>query len=585
MSYRFIAGNLLCHHLGCQLNDQPKAESVGPERPQPTHWPLRWWLAKRILGAAVLIAAGLFIAWGAHGLGVRYGFTNAHIVREQDVGSGSRHSGVRAEVRFRLANDTPVRDYIHLDHRLAAGKPIPIYYVKVAPRIAAYAGPNSSVSLFAVRVGYITAVLFFVAALVVLAFGIIRLYRTATFLRMSATGAAVQLRSYHVGNMVTATSQRDDKQFTWRVLPPDSPVDLLLRFLRLFRMAAAARPRPSPFEILASAKRKADATRPAFAKKSDAWASRELKTRRWIALRSADVLLVPMSRAQPVFGTGLVPPPPLTEFGALVRDHRRLLAAYGTVLDEAAQLPKLIRPPTDEGESVAGLRTVLCWRVVVRLWIESHIRRQLGQLANAYAQAHVLIAKVSSDADENRLSLTELREDCELLNSSLTDAPRRISSLVIGLATLITVITFIVKAPQRLPLVQAVRFGAIIIAVLLLVLPGFFALMACYDTFRCKRWLFSSYPSPPALQTASWNKNVYQLEDAVFAHLNQRKRPERAGDYWAQAIVLVALTATTISSFLIQPVDIIGSASLAVCALVWAGFLMQAFQRRRSEER
>ena len=567
------------------MDDQPGAESAGPGQPQPTHWPLRWWLAKRILGAFVLIAVGLLIAWGAHVLGVRYGFTNAHIVREQDIGSGSRNSGVRAEVLFRLANGTPVRDYIDLDHRLATGKLIPISYEKAAPRIAAYAGPNSSVSLFAVRAGYITAVLLFAAALVVLAFSITWLYRAARFMRMTATGAAVQLRWYRAGDLVTATSQRDDKQFTWRVLPPDSPVNLLLRFLRLFRMAAVARPRPDLFQILASAQREADATRPAFAKKGDAWASRELKTRRWIALRSAGVLLVPMSRAEAVFGTGLVSPSPLTEVGALVRDHRRLLAAYGTVLDEAAQLPRLIRPPTDEGESVAGIRMVLCWRVVVRLWIESHIRRQLGQLANAYAQAQVLIAKTGGGADENRRSLTELREDCKLLNSSLTDAPRRISSLIIGLATLITVITFIVKAPQRLPFVQAVRFGAIITAVLLLVLPGFFALMACHDTFRCKRWLFSSYPSPPALQAASWNKNVYQLEDAVFAHLNQRKRPERAGDYWAQAIVLVALAATTISSFWIQPVDIIGSALFAACTLVWAWFLIMAFQHRRSEER
>ena len=505
--------------------------------------------------------------------------TNADIVRERAIGSGSGHARVRAEVRFRLANGTLVSAYIDLDHRLALGRPIPIYYQNSAPRTAAYAGPNSPISPDESIGSYIDAAIFFAAALMVLAFGFIWYCRTAAMRRFD-TSAAVQFLWYQAWSTVTVTGRGGDKQFAWRVLPLDSPADWALRFFRLLR-TGAARPRPKLSEILARARQEATATRPVLAEASDAEASCELQAHRWIALRSDGVLLVPTSRAEPVFGTGLVSQPPLTGVGALVADHRRLLAAYGTVLAEAAGLPMLIRPPSEDGKAVAGLRTALCWRVVVRLWIESHIRRQLGQLASAYARAKVLIAKTGGDADENRRRLVELREDCELLSSSLPDAPRRIGSLIIGLATLITVITAIIKAPQ-LPFVRGAQILAVVAAVFLLLVPGIFALVAFHDTFLCKRWLFSSYPFSSTLQAARGDNNVYQLEDAVFAHLSQSKRPERADDYWAQAIVLVALIATTISSFFIPPLDIMGSATFSLLALLWAGFLVKAFRDRRS---
>ncbi len=54
------------------------------------------------------------------------------------------------------------------------------------------------------------------------------------------TGTAVRLRWHNDPPMVTVMSQREDKQYTWRVLPLDSPVDWALRFLPLLRAAATA---------------------------------------------------------------------------------------------------------------------------------------------------------------------------------------------------------------------------------------------------------------------------------------------------------------------------------------------------------
>jgi hypothetical protein len=213
----------------------------------------------------------------------------------------------------------------------------------------------------------------------------------------------------------------------------------------------------------------------------------------------------------------------------LLRAHTELLAAYADVLNRVRTLPRFIRPPGkgDALPPMAGLRIFLCWRAVVRMHAESHVRRQLQELENAYVRRQFATAEHSGPAD--------LAGQCKVLRESLSNG-RKTASVLVILTILVPLIPVAIKT-------NPVQIGTLLAAVLSYLLfaiiftPGIAVLTAYGDAFQSKRRLFGGGRLGEAAGQAP--PSIYALEDQVFGLIGQPKRPQRAVDLWACAIVLL----------------------------------------------
>jgi len=305
----------------------------------------------------------------------------------------------------------------------------------------------------------------------------------------------------------------------------------------------------------------------------------------------AGELLVPESRAEPVIGSSPPPRPLLPgEQAALAEAHRRLLGAYAAVCSQVRSLPRFVCPPAWSG--FEPVRTLLCWRPSVRLHVESHIRRQLKQLADAYVRSQMLIPETSTGSAKRQF-LSGLQEECKQFSASLSDIPGRATAYVLIIATLLPIVPALVKTNQ-IPFNQLLGTMLTIALYVLVFLPGIFALIAYTDAFRCKRQLFMSYIPVGASAAKSPPENVYRLETSVFALLSQPKRLERLSDCWANIVVLTAGIVFVARSLLTWTKDpyapgvilqIISATLLAIAAIIIARPIVVNFLRRRRQER
>lgn len=293
----------------------------------------------------------------------------------------------------------------------------------------------------------------------------------------------------------------------------------------------------------------------------------------WLVIRSSGEFLVPNSRATPVVGTGHTAATQLIVDSALLSAHRRLLAAYAMIRYQARLLPRfafVALQTEDEGKLMRD--RLLCSRLLVQLHVDYHVRRQLRRITDTYLRAQMLASGTSEEADKKRHLLNELREDCELLTNSAAYTTGRAASALIGLATLVPLIAIVARIPQ----LQFTRFLGILLTIaliILLILPGGLALMTYNQSFRCKIRLFSSSSLPGVLINKS-EKNTYDIEDTLFALIQQSKRPERASERWAYGTVLAALIIFITRSLLSLPFNVITGFAIA-----WACYLIVAIYR------
>lgn len=425
-------------------------EPGGSEETAPhkvTRLPWRYWRPVRLVEAAFLIIFGLAITiYILFAVSQRYTFTKASFISQSTVGSSSGSHELEVGVIFIAGNHTIIKTYVYPNSKhLTPGAPVPVYYLNSDPKKAYYASPSDRLDIIVI---YVYGGVSLLAGLALLASVIRRRRRIIALASRPGPGHAVYL-DWEKNLRMATVHQEGGPKYTWQVLPPDPPIGMILRFVRCLRNNAQVRdwPRWKLNQTFGLAMRCAEANAPAWPATNPAEVLGDLGPHKWIVIRAGGELVVPTSRAEPVIGTGQAGQPQLAVKRRLLLAHRRLLAAYITVLDQARLLPRFGSLPTED-ERRSGRNRLLCWRPLVILHIESHMRRELRLLANAYVRAQMLIPKTSEDADKKRRDLARLREDCQLLTSSLTDRPRRVASFLIALAAVLPLIPAIAKTPQ-----------------------------------------------------------------------------------------------------------------------------------------
>jgi hypothetical protein len=501
-------------------HSSPESAARKPEGCRPSGLPWAWRSFSRLaFGMLAIIVGLLMFGPAASWLGGTYFITEATYVRQTTL-KPFLGPHLRVEVRFTAGNGPDIIANVYPFHGRLPNKSklVPIIYSASTPRSVYYNGPGGDYYAPTVPIPlYPTAGTILVLAGLYSIVSVLFWRRRISFLISQRPHSQhVDVRWQHEKRQrptVIVTDRENGAEYAWEVVPAETPVD---GFVRRTRPAA---PSPAVVELLG-----------------------EPGPHKWLILQTANDIVYPASLAEPVVGTDPVLILPASYRNVSVV-HRRLIATYVAALERAGALPLFLRPPVPYGVMPVWhpLRTLLCWRSLVRLHVESHIRRQLRHLSQAYVRSQLLILEVSKVADEQRRGFDELRGECQLLSSSLTDIRRRLPSVLVGLVTAVPALAAIVQIHQ----VRASRLAEAALAwifIALLVMPGLFALTAYTDAFRCKRELFASTPAI-GKRLGHARENIYEIEDELFAQLRQRKLPERAADCWAYALVLVTWTA------------------------------------------
>jgi hypothetical protein len=526
------------------------------------HWHI---LSRLAMGACSVVLAFLILSPIPGPFRVTYLQVNATYI-SQEILSPLAAPQLRVKVRYYLNGNLRLTAYIYPQYRALPSRHrvIPIYYLPSEPRTAYYAGPGGDENLRSSMLYPVAGVGLGVLGVYLLCSVLAWRRQVLAQVRMPNRRCTVRLRWHSEKNMqttVVVTPHEGGMEYSWEVLPAKTPVDRVVVFLR----------------NLSNVRSSFESASPALRRPESAELAGGLSPHQWLILRTDGQLILPVSRAEPLVGTSQSSEINANKFFLRVA-HRELLAAYATVLGESQQLPAFIRPPSksDSLPVLHSLRTPLCWRALVRLHVELDIRRQLKCLADAYIRSQMLITPSGCYAEQERRGIAELRDECQLLSTSLTNIRSRIVSVILGAAAVLPPLLVIIKVHQ-LELSILVRVVLLYIIWSLIFLPGIVALRAYIDAFSVKRRLFMSL-------------GIYGLEDEVFAKLGQRKRVERMWDCYARTLVLAAWTALWIWQLLWSksdpyPVGADTVVPLIIATTILAWWAMRIIRRRRLEER
>lgn len=254
-----------------------------------------------------------------------------------------------------------------------------------------------------------------------------------------------------------------------------------------------------------------------------------------VVLRSGDLIFLPLSRVAPVTlihrASSFV-----NEDDELTTCHRQLLSAYADILNRIRQLPAVFpgRGKRYSTRDHRHFRTLFCWRFMVRIHVEAHIRRQLRNLANAYVRRQFSSTAVF---DAEKAKLSALQEECNKLAESLSDNSRLVPTVVVILTIMAPIAPLILQV-NPLSFYRLLTAVFIIVVAAIVFLPGTVAVVVYSDAFRFKRQVFGG--DLPGIKSSTY-KSVYELEDRLFGFLDQPKWSEKASDLWVRAGVITVL--------------------------------------------
>lgn len=321
------------------MAEQPPIRTQAAKGRKITRLPRYYWPFSTVLLALSFLAFGVaIISLVCFSIVLPYTFTNATYQGQMIVRSNTGRHELKVGVRFGTGDHGIVTAYIypgsnHLQHK----GPVPIFYEDSDPQNVFYATPSDRAATpIWLSVGgamLLAGFSFFASA--------IRWRRRIAIASQAEKWQSVYL--YHWENLQMVTVfQEGGPKYTWgvfrRTLPskesqtsPDvsdttqtqqvgrrsTLARILSRFFYSIKTPAVTWPTPSLAEI-----------------------SGDLGPYRWLVIRSSGELLVPDSRATPVIGTGHAATAQLIVDDALLSAHRRLLAAYATVRNQARLLPR-----------------------------------------------------------------------------------------------------------------------------------------------------------------------------------------------------------------------------------------------------
>jgi hypothetical protein len=393
---------------------------------------------------------------------------------------------------------------------------VPITYELERPSHAYFAGPGGDVNAPNTP-GFGELTVFF--ALIINGAWLIRQSRWRTRMLGLIDAASHQgpfIRTYWHNNRYSSTIITTHStvpwQLSWKVLVIDSRIDI--SSLRQFRKAWRKRN-----EVMLPG----------------AQAGANLKIAQPVVLRSGDFIFLPLSRAAPITLTRSISAF-VNEGDNLMSCHQQLLGAYTDVLNRIRQLPALFAGRGRRYSIRRGshFRTLLCWRFMIRLHTEAHIRRQLRNLTNAYVRRQFSSTAILSI---NKEELQSAQEECNKIVESLSDNSRLAPAIVVGLTIIAPLIPLILKA-NPVPFYQLLTTVYFFVLAIIIFLPGTIAVIVYADAFRFKRQLFGA--DLPRMESRS-SMNIYELENRLYAILDQPKRTESASDLWLRAGIIIIL--------------------------------------------
>jgi hypothetical protein len=488
-------------------------------------------------------------------------------------------AAIQFKVRFTTTRGVHVTTYVYPNYGTSpvSHGQVPIRYSTIKPRNAYYAGPGGDayeptnpLALIIFSSGVAAIGIWMIFGALSWQRRIITLARTGSE-REPYLSLCWQLRPKKGQQIVIATDGRQLFTYSWKVIPLGARITFSRKLVKYFLT-----PWPSVDPTFSTQ------TWPDTAQSVGA-----LHPHCWVLFRSAGQLFLPLTRGEPVIECIL---PGISNSRPreidLLYAHQQLLGAYAVVLNNVRQLPVFVRPPGRQDAicRFPRLRTLLCWRPLVRLHVESHIRRQLRQLASAYIRQQFIPEVFTSGSQTEPHDFSALRADCELLTASLSDVRRPIASIVVGLTILVPLIPVILRT-------HPLGFGLLVEELLhytylaITFSPALIALTAYVDAFRCKRHLFGANNMAQMKAHRGENTTIYSLEDDLFRIIGQRKSTERAVDLWACGAVLTAWAIAATVALVITPSGFGFRIIIAIIIGFPLWLLIAAIRRRAYGER
>jgi hypothetical protein len=492
----------------------------------------RFW-AQYVFPSKTMIIGFFFALFGISAVivGVNAYFDHLVHANAQVVGRGHASSlgSMGVEVKFAVTN--PIRTvlaYIHPQNHLdlKAHAIIPITYDAGLPTDAYYAGTGGDIN------DPLPPRVLTIGSLVVILGGVLclisdwrwrrRMQRLLGVASSEGPMANVCWQDNGTSLIVIATTPTIPWQLSWetRAIKRQSPLQFWKNWLE-----------ESRFHFWKRRLDRNDTNPPAVQ------AGASLAQDKWTVLRSSDTIYLPLSSAQ-ILTLKRQSPHAMALDSSLTYHQRQLLSAYADVLNRIRELPVVFAAVGQRyfmGRA-PGFRPLICWRFLIRLYAEAHIRRQLRNLSKLYIREQFLL---DSFDNASMKQLSHLRQDCNLFVDSLSDTSRPIASIVIALTVIAPIAPLVLKT-NPLPFYVFVETLVWLIGVAVLLTPGAIIVLVYSDSFRFKRQLFGEDLPKIMLDRP---ESIYKLETKVFDMLDQPKYREVASDLLIRGALIAVLCA------------------------------------------
>ncbi|MBD0373376.1 MAG: hypothetical protein ICV60_21250 [Pyrinomonadaceae bacterium] len=259
--------------------------------------------------------------------------------------------------------------------------------------------------------------------------------------------------------------------------------------------------------------------------------------------------------------------------------HEALLREYINAVNEASRLPfyipfqpkqsarfavplegkmwrtgllsKLLKDISPQPVQTGGLR------YLVRLFIESHVKDKLRELSNAYLYLMQIIEDTEEGAGEVRAWLKEKSEACTKVADTLLSL-RSVQGITATFWPLaVGLITASLKVNNIYEAVTKIKVTELLILGFALVFPVAYLFLFVAAAFTYKReWFMAgldAFEQPlDGLPQDAPKRNVYQMEDRLFALVGRGKKREFPLDILARGLSLFVFI---FPSLLLLPTD------------------------------